>query len=118
QLTFTSGLVLSLGTPWGLARHRWVYTKYWLTLATLTATVLAGAIDMTTPRVLDHVRAVTAAGAQAVVATAPFYTHTHPAEISIPFSLGFIVLVLAVTTVTSLWASKKQQEAEAAATPA
>lgn len=44
--------------------------------------VLAGAIDMTTPRVLDHVRAVTAAGAQAVVATAPFYTRTHPAEIA------------------------------------
>ncbi|MDX2784044.1 DUF2269 domain-containing protein, partial [Streptomyces caniscabiei] len=40
-LTFTSGLVLSLGTPWGLARHRWVHTKFWLTLATLTATVLA-----------------------------------------------------------------------------
>jgi tellurite resistance protein TerC len=38
----------------------------------------------------------------------------HVPEISIPFSLGFIVLVLAVTTVTSLWASKKQEEAEAA----
>ncbi|WNZ14829.1 TerC family protein [Streptomyces sp. 11x1] len=35
----------------------------------------------------------------------------HVPEISIPFSLGFIVLVLAVTTVTSLWASKKRQEA-------
>ncbi|TLS45200.1 TerC family protein [Streptomyces montanus] len=32
----------------------------------------------------------------------------HVPEISIPFSLGFIVLVLAVTTVTSLRASKKQ----------
>ncbi|KOG34196.1 TerC family protein [Streptomyces resistomycificus] len=37
----------------------------------------------------------------------------HVPEISIPFSLGFIVLVLAVTTVTSLRASKKQEEAEA-----
>ncbi|MGW7256219.1 dihydrodipicolinate synthase family protein [Streptomyces sp. NPDC054834] len=44
--------------------------------------VLAGAIDMTTPRVLDNVREVTAAGAQAVVVTAPFYTRTHPAEIA------------------------------------
>lgn len=26
--------MLSLGTPWGLARHRWVYTKFWLTLIT------------------------------------------------------------------------------------
>ncbi|MFE0258211.1 dihydrodipicolinate synthase family protein [Streptomyces sp. NPDC059010] len=44
--------------------------------------VLAGVIDMTTPRVLDHVREVTAAGADAVVATAPFYARTHPAEIA------------------------------------
>lgn len=44
--------------------------------------LLAGAIDMTTPRVLDHVRAVAAAGAEAVVVTAPFYTRTHPAEIA------------------------------------
>ncbi|THA62427.1 DUF2269 domain-containing protein [Streptomyces sp. A0642] len=27
-----SGLILSLGTPWGLARYRWVWTKFWLTL--------------------------------------------------------------------------------------
>ncbi|GGX51521.1 dihydrodipicolinate synthase family protein [Streptomyces minutiscleroticus] len=44
--------------------------------------VLAGAIDMTTPRVLDHVRSVTEAGADAVVVTAPFYARTHPAEIA------------------------------------
>ncbi|MFE2135710.1 dihydrodipicolinate synthase family protein [Streptomyces sp. NPDC059466] len=44
--------------------------------------LLAGVIDMTTPRVLDHVAAVTAAGADAVVATAPFYARTHPAEIA------------------------------------
>ncbi|KUN05223.1 glucose dehydrogenase [Streptomyces yokosukanensis] len=43
--------------------------------------VIAGAIDMTTPRVLDHVAAVTAAGAQAVVVTAPFYARTHRSEI-------------------------------------
>lgn len=40
-LTLAGGLVLSLGTPWGLARHRWVWTKFWLTLATVTATALA-----------------------------------------------------------------------------
>jgi tellurite resistance protein TerC len=34
----------------------------------------------------------------------------HVPEISIPFSLGFIVLVLAVTTVTSLVAARKQEE--------
>jgi tellurite resistance protein TerC len=37
----------------------------------------------------------------------------HVPEISIPFSLGFIVLVLAVTTVTSLRASKQQERAAA-----
>lgn len=49
--------------------------------------VLAGAIDMTTPRVLSHAAAVTAAGADAIVATAPFYTRTHPAEIARHFRL-------------------------------
>ncbi|AQS66193.1 TerC family protein [Streptomyces pactum] len=33
----------------------------------------------------------------------------HVPEIGIPFSLGFIVLVLAVTTVTSLWAARRQE---------
>jgi 4-hydroxy-tetrahydrodipicolinate synthase len=47
--------------------------------------VLAGVIDMTTPRVLDHVRVAVEAGADGIVATAPFYTRTHPAEIAIHF---------------------------------
>ncbi len=38
----------------------------------------------------------------------------HVPEIGIPFSLGFIVVVLAVTTVTSLMASKKQAAQEPA----
>ena len=33
----------------------------------------------------------------------------HVPEIGIPFSLGFIVLVLAVTTATSLWATRRQE---------
>lgn len=40
-VTLVSGLVLSLGTQWGLARHRWVYTKFWLTLATTLASAFA-----------------------------------------------------------------------------
>ncbi|MDT0378932.1 DUF2269 domain-containing protein [Streptomyces sp. DSM 42041] len=40
-LTFTTGLVLSLGTHWGLARYRWVWTKFWLTLVAGTASLLA-----------------------------------------------------------------------------
>jgi 4-hydroxy-tetrahydrodipicolinate synthase len=47
--------------------------------------VLAGVIDMTTPRVLEHARVAIAAGAAALVATAPFYTRTHPLEIGTHF---------------------------------
>lgn len=42
--------------------------------------VLAGVIDTTTPRVIAHARAARAAGADALVATAPFYAPTHPTE--------------------------------------
>ncbi|MFE6777041.1 DUF2269 domain-containing protein [Streptomyces sp. NPDC057702] len=46
-LALVSGLVLALGTPWGLARHRWVYTKFWLNLVTagLSAFSLRAGID-------------------------------------------------------------------------
>ncbi|MGW7516509.1 dihydrodipicolinate synthase family protein [Streptomyces sp. NPDC054796] len=44
--------------------------------------VLAGVIDMTTPRVLDQARRAVDAGADALVATAPFYTRTHPVEVA------------------------------------
>ncbi|MFI8307049.1 dihydrodipicolinate synthase family protein [Streptomyces sp. NPDC085927] len=44
--------------------------------------VLAGVIDTTTPRVIDHAEAAREAGADALVATAPFYTRTHPREIA------------------------------------
>lgn len=47
--------------------------------------VLAGVIDMTTLRVLDHVRAAVDAGVDGLVATAPFYTRTHPTEIDVHF---------------------------------
>ncbi|MFC8343147.1 TerC family protein [Streptomyces sp. NPDC057280] len=41
----------------------------------------------------------------------------HVPEIGIPFSLGFIVLVLAVTTFTSLRAAKKQEQRERVSQP-
>ncbi|MCX5039429.1 MULTISPECIES: dihydrodipicolinate synthase family protein [Streptomyces] len=47
--------------------------------------VLAGVIDMTTPRVLVHAEAASEAGADALVATAPFYARTHPREIAAHF---------------------------------
>ncbi|NUW42287.1 dihydrodipicolinate synthase family protein [Nonomuraea rhodomycinica] len=49
--------------------------------------VLAGVIDMTTPRVLDHARTALEAGVSGLVATAPFYTRTHPEEIRTHFRL-------------------------------
>ncbi|HEY0451990.1 dihydrodipicolinate synthase family protein [Actinophytocola sp.] len=42
--------------------------------------VLAGIIDTTTPRVIEHARAAKASGADALVATVPFFAPTHPAE--------------------------------------
>ncbi|TDE94908.1 dihydrodipicolinate synthase family protein [Occultella glacieicola] len=43
--------------------------------------VLVGAIDTGTARVVDQARRAAAAGASAVVVTAPFYAGTHPTEI-------------------------------------
>ncbi|MFF9480107.1 dihydrodipicolinate synthase family protein [Streptomyces sp. NPDC014733] len=47
--------------------------------------VLAGVIDTTTPRVLAHAATAARLGADALVATAPFYTRTHPREIAAHF---------------------------------
>jgi 4-hydroxy-tetrahydrodipicolinate synthase len=44
--------------------------------------VLAGVIDTATPRVISHARTAAQLGADALVATAPFYTRTHPKEIT------------------------------------
>ncbi|MGW8889040.1 dihydrodipicolinate synthase family protein [Streptomyces sp. NPDC055749] len=44
--------------------------------------VLAGVIDTTTPRVIEHARSAADLGADALVATAPFYTRTHGKEIA------------------------------------
>jgi len=49
--------------------------------------VLAGCVDMTTLRVAEHIRTAEAAGADAVVVTAPYYTRTHPAEVERHFRL-------------------------------
>lgn len=49
--------------------------------------VVAGAIDMTTLRVNEHVRAAVEAGIDGIVLTAPFYVRTHPEEIALHFKL-------------------------------
>ncbi|UNO40917.1 DUF2269 domain-containing protein [Streptomyces sp. MST-110588] len=40
-LTLISGLVLALGTRWGLARHRWIVVKFWLTVVTVLLTAFS-----------------------------------------------------------------------------
>lgn len=47
--------------------------------------VVAGAIDMTTFRVNEHVKAAVDAGIDGIVVTAPFYVRTHPEEIALHF---------------------------------
>jgi|LauGreDrversion4_2_1035121.scaffolds.fasta_scaffold116023_2 4-hydroxy-tetrahydrodipicolinate synthase len=49
--------------------------------------VVAGAIDMTTLRVNEHVRSAIEAGIDGIVLTAPFYVRTHPEEIANHFRL-------------------------------
>ncbi|MBP2562192.1 4-hydroxy-tetrahydrodipicolinate synthase [Neorhizobium galegae] len=44
--------------------------------------VFAGVIDTATDRVVGHAAVAKAIGVNAVVATAPFYAHTHPVEIA------------------------------------
>ena len=52
-LTLASGVVLALGTSWGLFRYYWVSTKFWLTLAATVASIFA-----LTARLHDAVDAV------------------------------------------------------------
>lgn len=40
-LTLLSGLALSLGSRWGLARHRWVWMKFWLTLIAASLSIFS-----------------------------------------------------------------------------
>lgn len=49
--------------------------------------VIAGVIDMTTPRVAEHVADAIDSGAQGLVATAPFYVRTHRNEVIEHFRL-------------------------------
>lgn len=47
--------------------------------------VYAGIVDTSTPRVIEHGRRAVRLGADALVATAPFYAPTHPAEFAVHF---------------------------------
>lgn len=62
-------------------RQRAMVTDAALDRARGRVPVFAGVIDMTTPRVMEHALSAAKAGCDGVVATAPFYTRTHQAEI-------------------------------------
>lgn len=47
--------------------------------------VIAGAIELTAPRIIETARRLAAAGAQAIVTTAPLYTLNSPAEVAAHF---------------------------------
>jgi hypothetical protein len=53
-------LVLSLGTPWGLAQHRWVFIKFWMTLVTTGLSIFA-----LRPEITEAVAQAVAGGAVA-----------------------------------------------------
>ncbi|RBM05546.1 DUF2269 domain-containing protein [Streptomyces sp. PT12] len=63
-LTLGTGVVLSLGTHWGLVRHRWVLVKFVLTLITTAASLLAlrGGIDAAAAEVAAGRRVTDGAG--------------------------------------------------------
>jgi hypothetical protein len=62
-ISLVSGVVLALGSQWGLARYRWVYTKLWLTLLTTAASVFA--LRAAADRAATAVSAGTAVGSTA-----------------------------------------------------
>lgn len=68
-------------------RQRAVVLETVITQADGRVPVLAGAIDMTTSRVVEHAREAVMLGCDGVVATGPFYTRTHRTEIDRHFRL-------------------------------
>ena len=62
------------------AETRKAITEHAIKVANGRVPVLVGTIDPTTDRVIKHVKIAEAAGADAVVVTAPFYTRTNQAE--------------------------------------
>ncbi|MDJ0466173.1 DUF2269 domain-containing protein [Streptomyces sp. H27-C3] len=71
-LSLVTGLVLSLGTAWGLAKHRWVWTKFWLTLVTAAATIFALRPSINVA-VLEGIPDSSLIGAPTVASTAYFF---------------------------------------------
>jgi hypothetical protein len=87
--SFLSGLVESLGTPWGLFRHYWVVTK-------LLLTVLATIILLVHTQPIDRVAAV---AAQSVLAAGDL----HRVRLQLVGDASAALFVLLATTTLSIY---------------
>lgn len=63
-------------------RHRELVVEVVSAVVSGQVPILVGGIDMTTMRVIDQAERAGKAGCAGLVATAPFYARTHPAEIA------------------------------------
>jgi hypothetical protein len=83
-----TGLVMSLGTPWGLFRHYWV-------IITLVLTILTTVIVLLETRTISYMAAVAASGAD-------------PRELpgSLPHSVGGLIVLLVITGAERIQAAR------------
>ncbi|MFC5667297.1 DUF2269 domain-containing protein [Kitasatospora misakiensis] len=95
-LSLLSGLLLSLGTTWGLLRHRWVATKFWLTLAATLASIFA-------LRAFIH----DAAG-QVAAGTVPLHGRSPHVLVIAPSVALTIYLVATVLSIVKPWGMTKR----------
>ncbi|MEU1623966.1 DUF2269 domain-containing protein [Streptomyces sp. NPDC020096] len=97
-LSLLSGLALSLGTHWGLARHRWVYTKFWLTLAATAASIFA-------------LRTVIGQAADAVTAGAPVPDGGRDLVVGPSVALSLYVFITAISVLKPWGRTRRATEA-------
>ncbi|MEV0275122.1 DUF2269 domain-containing protein [Streptomyces sp. NPDC050610] len=101
-LSLVSGLVLSLGTTWGIARYRWVYTKFWLTLVATGASIFA--------------LRVTIDAAASAVATGPDAGAAAPSLVAAPsVALTLYVFMTAISVLKPWGLTARGRRARAAA---
>ncbi|GAA1893690.1 DUF2269 domain-containing protein [Streptantibioticus ferralitis] len=97
-VSLLSGLLLSLGTHWGLARHRWVYTKFWLTLAATAASIFA-------------LRTIIGQAADAVAAEAPVPAGGRDLVVAPSVALSLYVFITAISVLKPWGRTRRGAEA-------
>jgi hypothetical protein len=89
SLSFATGLLASLGTPWGLVRHYWVLVKLGLTLITI-------------PLLILHTRPI-GWMAQAALRVTPIAEALMSLRAQLVFDAAAAAVVLLVATVLSVY---------------